>query len=157
MGKSHHSILISVQWNPRCRAVFKPHETDQAFQKDAEQRATPAAEKRAADIRAEYQQARERRLFGCSGLPRRLEELIRKRAKWSKSFRPVSDCSIAAFSKAATQKAKSRAGGLTKTNQTAANQIAIITAKKKTMPPLAHFKVRPLLRRDRECVGRTRS
>jgi hypothetical protein len=32
--------------------------------------------------------------------------------------------------KAATQKAKGGAGGLTKTNQTAASQIAIITAKK---------------------------
>jgi hypothetical protein len=66
---------------------------------------------------------------------------------------------MAAFSKAATQKAKSGAGdfGVIKRNQAAPSQIAIITAKKKTMPPLAHFKVRPFLCRDREFVGRTRS
>jgi hypothetical protein len=40
MGKISLVILIYVRWNLRCRPVFKRHETDQAFQKDAEQTAT---------------------------------------------------------------------------------------------------------------------
>jgi hypothetical protein len=82
--RTKNFIALSAYWNPKCRSAFKRHETDQDFQKDAEQTATTCTHKEASrDTRARGKSYYSDRLV----LPRRLEELIRKLAKLSKSFR----------------------------------------------------------------------
>jgi hypothetical protein len=85
---------LSAYWNLKCRSVFKRHETDQAFQKDAEQ-SDDLQSKRG---QLTYAPNINRRVKGDYSdrlaLPRRLEELIRKRATLSllsilKTARPL--------------------------------------------------------------------
>jgi hypothetical protein len=47
MGKISSLNSYPFKGNPRCRSAFKRHETDQAFQQDAEQTATTRTQKEA--------------------------------------------------------------------------------------------------------------